>query len=202
MSRALLLAAPLGFLLLLSCQKYAPREVPQSVVADARSAFSVVADLPLWTLAQGLLTPKESIPLERSSLSWANGESHPVRKERDSSGAAACRAARDGCGPTMSFPASILGRCDHRRCRDLHGAAQHGRHHVERPPHDGPRHPRRHRRHDLHQGHGVRPGSKAPPQGSLPEERRGLLQAGRRAGGNPPAACRGIEESRSSSRHS
>jgi hypothetical protein len=37
--------------------------VPQSVVADARSAFSVIADLPLWSLAQGLLTLKENIPI-------------------------------------------------------------------------------------------------------------------------------------------
>jgi hypothetical protein len=63
MSRALLLAAPLGFLLLLSCQQNAPRDVPPSVVADSRSAFNVVADLPLWTLAAGLLTYKESMPI-------------------------------------------------------------------------------------------------------------------------------------------
>jgi hypothetical protein len=63
MSRVLLLAAPLAFLLLLSCGQNAPRQVPQAVVADARSAFCVVADLPLWTLAQGLLTFKESIPI-------------------------------------------------------------------------------------------------------------------------------------------
>lgn len=63
MGRVLLLSAPLGFLLLFSCQQSAPREVPQSVVADARSAFTVVADLPLWTLSQGLLTFKENIPI-------------------------------------------------------------------------------------------------------------------------------------------
>jgi len=61
MSRALLLAVPLGFTLLFSCQPNTAREVPQAVVADSHSAFCVVPDLPLWTLADGALTQKETI---------------------------------------------------------------------------------------------------------------------------------------------
>jgi hypothetical protein len=63
MSRALLLAALSGFLLLLSCQPNTAHEVPQAVVADSRSAFSVVPDLPLWTLADGVLTAKETVTI-------------------------------------------------------------------------------------------------------------------------------------------
>ena len=61
MSRALLLAALSGFLLLLSCQPNTAHEVPQAVVADSHSAFSVVPDLPVWTLADGVLTQKETV---------------------------------------------------------------------------------------------------------------------------------------------
>jgi hypothetical protein len=84
MSRALLLAAPLGFFLLLSCQQHAPREVPQSVVADARSAFSVYPDLPLWSLSQGQLTFKESIPIgEKLALLGQSAKVVQSGRERD-----------------------------------------------------------------------------------------------------------------------
>ena len=84
MSRALLFAAPLGFFLLLSCEQHAPRDVPQSVVADARSAFSVVADLPLWSLSQGQLTFKESIPIgEKLALLGQSAKVLQSGRERD-----------------------------------------------------------------------------------------------------------------------
>jgi hypothetical protein len=63
MSRALLLAALSGFLLLLSCQPNTAHEVPQAVVADSRSAFSVVPDLPLWTLEDSAPTQKETVTI-------------------------------------------------------------------------------------------------------------------------------------------
>jgi hypothetical protein len=84
MSRTLLLAAPLGFLLLLSCQQNAPREVPQAIVADGRSAFTVIADLPLWTLSQGILTQKETIPIgEKLALLGQSSKIVQAGRERE-----------------------------------------------------------------------------------------------------------------------
>jgi hypothetical protein len=84
MKRALLPVAPLMFLLLFSCLQKSENPVPESVVADARSAFVIMADLPLWTLAQGVLTFKESIPIgEKLTLLGQTTKVTQSGKERD-----------------------------------------------------------------------------------------------------------------------
>ena len=72
------------FLLLFSCLQKAENPVPESVVADARSAFAIMVDLPLWTLAQGELTFKESIPIgEKLALLGQTAKATQSGKDRD-----------------------------------------------------------------------------------------------------------------------
>ena len=47
----------------LSCGQEPDRKIPQSVVADAKSAFVIMDNLPLWTLSNGSLTSKETVPI-------------------------------------------------------------------------------------------------------------------------------------------
>ncbi|MGO9307435.1 MAG: hypothetical protein ACLQDL_00250 [Spirochaetia bacterium] len=49
--------------LLFSCDQKAAHTTPAATVADSKSAIVIVPDLPLWTLAQGTLTLKETIPI-------------------------------------------------------------------------------------------------------------------------------------------
>jgi hypothetical protein len=84
MRRAPVAVALLVLLVLLSCRQKAADLVPQSVVADARSAFVILGDLPLWTLAQGTLTLKENIPIgEKLSLQGQAAKAVQAGKERD-----------------------------------------------------------------------------------------------------------------------
>jgi hypothetical protein len=84
MRRALVPVALLVLLVLLSCQQKPAGLVPQSVVADARTAFVILGDLPLWTLAQGTLTLKENIPIgEKLSLQGQAAKAVQAGKERD-----------------------------------------------------------------------------------------------------------------------
>lgn len=84
MRRAPVPVALLVLFVLLSCQQKPARLVPQSVVADARSAFVILGDLPLWTLAQGALTLKESIPIgEKLSLPGQTAKAVQAGRERD-----------------------------------------------------------------------------------------------------------------------
>jgi hypothetical protein len=46
-----------------SCAPQRRPTVPASVVADTKSAFAIMPDLPLWMLSGGALTFKESIPI-------------------------------------------------------------------------------------------------------------------------------------------
>jgi hypothetical protein len=58
------LPAAVALLALFSCQRGSPGPTgPQPEVADARSAFAIVADLPLWDLADGKPTWKGSLTL-------------------------------------------------------------------------------------------------------------------------------------------
>jgi len=84
MRRAPVPVALLVLLVLLSCQQKPAPLVPQSVVADAKSAFVILGDLPLWTLAQGALTLKESISIgEKLSLPGQTAKAVQAGKERD-----------------------------------------------------------------------------------------------------------------------
>ena len=57
-------AALCTVLTLLSCQQKAEQAKPQAIVADAKSAIVIVADLPLYNLAGGTLAAtKETIPI-------------------------------------------------------------------------------------------------------------------------------------------
>jgi len=57
-------AALCTVLTLLSCQQKAEQAKPQAIVADAKSAIVIVADLPLYNLAGGTLTAtRETIPI-------------------------------------------------------------------------------------------------------------------------------------------
>jgi hypothetical protein len=84
MSRALAPVMLLAFLLLSFCQQKPTSQIPQSVVADAKSAFVITADLPLYALDQGALTPKGSIPIgEKLALLGQTAKAVQSGKERD-----------------------------------------------------------------------------------------------------------------------
>jgi len=56
-------------LLLLSCQKSQPTQIPAAAVADAKSCFSLMQDLPLWEITGTSMTQKGSIQVgEKMSL--------------------------------------------------------------------------------------------------------------------------------------
>ncbi len=63
MRHARALVALLPLLTALSCEQRHASPVPEAVVADARSAFVIIADLPLFALTSGTLTLKETIPI-------------------------------------------------------------------------------------------------------------------------------------------
>jgi hypothetical protein len=84
MRRALFPVALLAFLAVLSCQQKPGGRVPQSVVADEKSAFVIMGDLPLWALSQGALTFKENLPIgEKLSLLGQTARAVQTGKERD-----------------------------------------------------------------------------------------------------------------------
>lgn len=96
MRRALVPAALLALLPLLCCQPKPARPVPQSVVADAKSAFVIVADLPLFGMDQGALVPRGTLPigeklalLGQATKAFQAGKEHdfvPVRRDSGSEG--------------------------------------------------------------------------------------------------------------------
>jgi hypothetical protein len=84
MRRASPLVAIFVLLPLLSCEQKPARTIPAATVADAKSALVIIGDLPLWTLAQGTLTPKETIPIgEKLTLTGQAQKAVQSGKERD-----------------------------------------------------------------------------------------------------------------------
>lgn len=84
MRRALVPAALLALLPLLCCQPKPARTVPQSVVADAKSAFVIMADLPLFGMEQGALVPRGTLPIgEKLALLGQPTKAIQAGKERD-----------------------------------------------------------------------------------------------------------------------
>ena len=84
MRRALLPAALLALLPLLCCQPQPARTIPQSVVADAKSAFVIMADLPLFAMNQGALVPRGTLPIgEKLALLGQPTKALQAGKERD-----------------------------------------------------------------------------------------------------------------------
>jgi hypothetical protein len=84
MRHASALVALLLLLTALSCeQRHAP-PVPEAVVADARSAFVIVADLPLYALSNGTPTQKETITIgEKVALLGQSEKVLQSGKERE-----------------------------------------------------------------------------------------------------------------------
>ena len=72
-------------LLLLSCEKKPPAQKPaRASVADEKSGFSIMPDLPLWDLAGGRLTLKETLQLgEKVDLLGQSAKATQAGKERD-----------------------------------------------------------------------------------------------------------------------
>lgn len=84
MRRALLPAALLALLPLLCCQPKPERPVPQSVVADAKSAFVIMADLPLYSLERGALVLRATLPIgEKLAVLGQATKAFQAGKERD-----------------------------------------------------------------------------------------------------------------------
>jgi hypothetical protein len=85
MRRSLLPACLLPLCFLIACQR--TPQIPasqQAAVADAKSAFVVMGGLPLWDLANGNLTLKETIPLgEKLALLGQSAKALQSGKERD-----------------------------------------------------------------------------------------------------------------------
>jgi hypothetical protein len=68
----------------LSCRKEPDRRIPESMVADARSAFAIVDALPLWTLSGESLGSRETMPVgEKLSLLGQSAKYTVAGKERD-----------------------------------------------------------------------------------------------------------------------
>jgi hypothetical protein len=68
----------------LSCRKEPDRKIPESVVADARSAFAIVDGLPLWTLSGESLASRDTMPIgEKLSLLGQSAKYTVGGKERD-----------------------------------------------------------------------------------------------------------------------
>jgi hypothetical protein len=85
MRRSLLLVCLLPFCFLIACERN-PQAPPsqQAAVADAKSAFVIMGGLPLWDLAAGSLTLKESIPLgEKLALLGQTAKAAQSGKDRD-----------------------------------------------------------------------------------------------------------------------
>ncbi|MGD0724112.1 MAG: SH3 domain-containing protein [Spirochaetia bacterium] len=84
MRRALVPAALLALLPLLCCQPKPALTVPPSVVADAKSAFVIMADLPLFSMEQGALTPRGTLPIgEKLAILGQATRAFQAGKERD-----------------------------------------------------------------------------------------------------------------------
>lgn len=84
MRRALVPAALLALLSLLSCQPKPSLPVVTSVVADAKSAFVIMADLPLYTMDQDALVARGTLPIgEKLALLGPPTRAFQAGKERD-----------------------------------------------------------------------------------------------------------------------
>ena len=84
MRRALVPAALLALLPLLCCQPKPALPVPPSAVADAKSAFVIMADLPLYSMEQGALTPQgHSAHRGKARDPRAGHKAFQAGKERD-----------------------------------------------------------------------------------------------------------------------
>ena len=77
-------AALLALLPLICCQPKPALTVPPSVVADAKSAFVIMADLPLFALEQGTLVARGTLPIgEKLALLGPATKTFQAGKERD-----------------------------------------------------------------------------------------------------------------------
>jgi hypothetical protein len=81
-------AVPVALFVLLaflSCKQDSDRKIPQSVVADAKSAFAIVDGLQLWALlSNGSLVARETLPIgEKVSLLGQTAKYTQAGKERD-----------------------------------------------------------------------------------------------------------------------
>jgi hypothetical protein len=77
-------AALLALLALLCCQPKPALPVPPSVVADAQSAFVIVADLPLFAIEQGALAARGTLPIgEKLALLGPATKAFQAGRERD-----------------------------------------------------------------------------------------------------------------------
>jgi hypothetical protein len=80
-------AVPVALFVLLaflSCRQEPDRKIPPTVVADARSAFAILDGLPLWTLSDGSLASRETVPIgEKLSLLGQSAKVEQAGKERD-----------------------------------------------------------------------------------------------------------------------
>ena len=84
MRRALVPAALLALLPLLCCQPKHALPIATSVVADAKSAFVIMADLPLYGLEQGTLAVRGTLQIgEKLTLLGQPTKAFQAGKERD-----------------------------------------------------------------------------------------------------------------------
>ena len=84
MRRAHVPAALFALLPLLCCQPKPALPVAASVVADAKSAFVIMADLPLYSMEQGALTVRGTLQIgEKLDLLGQPTKAFQARKERD-----------------------------------------------------------------------------------------------------------------------
>jgi hypothetical protein len=84
MKGATVLVALFVLLAFLSCRQEIDRKIPESVVADAKSAFAIMDGIPLWTLSGESLASRETIPIgEKLSLLGQSAKYTVTGKERD-----------------------------------------------------------------------------------------------------------------------
>jgi hypothetical protein len=84
MRRSLVPAALLSVLPLLCCQPKPALPAVTSVVADAKSAFVIMADLPLYGMEQGALVARGTLPIgEKLALLGPAAKAFQAGKERD-----------------------------------------------------------------------------------------------------------------------
>ena len=84
MRRALVPAALLALLPLLCCQPKPSLPAATSVVADAKNAFVIMTDLPLYGMEQGAIVARETLPIgEKLALLGPPSKTFQAGKERD-----------------------------------------------------------------------------------------------------------------------
>ena len=146
MRRASPVAAFLMLIALLSCEQKPARTVPAATVADSKSAIVIVGDLPLWTLTQGALTLKETIPIGEKLVLIGPGAEGDAGREREGLPERAAGFGIRGLGPhrLRRLPLDPCGHHDG-RCGDLLRAVQYRGHNGKHPEDDDRCHPLGHR---------------------------------------------------------